>query len=140
MNACASLRSDLADDDPLLAAALVDLDAFITEPPTSLIEGSGIESDPDAYRYGIESIREGHLLHWSVPRLVRTDDSDLRLLAGDRLYAAGLERIASTGDRATIRVLSRLIMASAEAHADGRPSEAEDAWEAACAKIGRTAP
>jgi hypothetical protein len=39
----------------------------------------------------IEAVREGYLLHYGEPRLMSREDDDLALLAGDRLYALGLE-------------------------------------------------
>jgi len=129
------LRADLAKDDDLLASVLTTAGAFVDEPPTAFIAGPGTDSDPAAYRYGVEAIREGHLLHWGQARLVETDDHDLALLAGDRLYAAGLERIAATGDTETISRLSHLIMDSATAMAAGDAHQAEVAWEGCCAEI-----
>ena len=37
---------------------------------------------------------EGYLLHFGRPRLLDTPDEDLRLLAGDYMYALGLSRLA----------------------------------------------
>ena len=45
----------------------------------------------------VEAIREGYLQHYASGRVVQPEDPDLALLAGDRLYALGLERLA--GDR-----------------------------------------
>ena len=50
-------------------------------------------------------------------------DDDLRLLAGDALYALGLARLAQTGDLAAVAELSDLISLSAQAHAEGRGDE-----------------
>src|SRR3954453_6527969 len=46
----------------------------------------------------VEAIREGYLLHHGEARIVATDDQDLALLAGDRLYALGLADLAEMGD------------------------------------------
>ena len=46
----------------------------------------------------IEAVREGYLLHYGEPRIVVGADTDLALLAGDYLYALGLERLAALGD------------------------------------------
>ena len=46
-------------------------------------------------------------------------DADLALLAGDYLYARGLERLAALGDLEAIRELSDLISLSAQLHARG---------------------
>ena len=46
----------------------------------------------------VEAIREGELLHYGAPRLFAAIEPDLALLAGDRLYALGLARLAELGD------------------------------------------
>lgn len=66
----------------------------------------------------LESILEGYLLHYGRPRLVETGDADLRLLAGDHLYAVGLARLSQLGDLAAVRALADLITLCARAHAD----------------------
>jgi len=137
MTAFESLSHDLAADDPLLAAALVSDPIGEGEAPVALASGPRTEGAASDYSYGLEAIREGHLLHWGGARLLSTQDADLALLAGDRLYAAGLERIAALGDAPTITELSRLIMAAATAQAEGVSAAAEAAWEASCARIGK---
>ena len=66
----------------------------------------------------LESILEGYLLHYGRSRLVDTADEDLRLLAGDHLYALGLSRLARLGDLDAVRALADLITLCARAHAD----------------------
>ena len=66
----------------------------------------------------LESILEGYLLHYGRSRLVDTADEDLRLLAGDHLYALGLSRLARLGDLEAVRALADLITLCARAHAD----------------------
>jgi hypothetical protein len=66
----------------------------------------------------LESILEGYLLHYGRSRLVDTADEDLRLLAGDHLYAVGLSRLASLGELDAVRALADLITLCARAHAD----------------------
>jgi hypothetical protein len=66
----------------------------------------------------LESILEGYLLHYGRSRLLDTTDDDLRLLAGDHLYALGLSRLARLGDRDAVRALADLITLCARAHAD----------------------
>jgi len=79
-----------------------------------------------AGEYGliVESILEGYLLHYGRPRVLDPPDENLRLLAGDYLYALGLARLASLGDLAAVRELADVIALSAEAHA-GSPSPPE---------------
>jgi hypothetical protein len=66
----------------------------------------------------MESILEGYLLHYGRSRLVDTADEDLRLLAGDHLYAVGLSHLARLGDLEAVRALADLITLCARAHAD----------------------
>ena len=79
---------------------------------------------PGEYALVIESVREGYLLHYGEPRVVVGADADLALLAGDYLYALGLERLAALGDLEAIRELSDLISLSAQLH-DARADEAD---------------
>lgn len=134
MSSISTIHSALAGDDPLLAAALVEPGKVTPGGPTEELHSAASE----VLRVGVEAIREGHLLHWGGARLVQTDDEDLALLAGDRLYALGLESVAATGSEAAIIVLSRLIKASATAMAAGSKAQSEDIWTATCARISDT--
>jgi hypothetical protein len=78
----------------------------------------------------LEAVYEGYLMHYGTPRAFRGMDEDLRLLAGDALYALGLSRLAEVGDLEAIAELSDLISLSAQAHAEGRPELAEELWQA----------
>jgi hypothetical protein len=66
-------------------------------------------------------------------------DADLRLLAGDALYALGLSRLAETGDLEAVAVLSDLISGSARAHAEGRPEDADALWQSSAQRLGSPA-
>ena len=44
----------------------------------------------------LEAVYEGYLLHYGEPRAFAGMDADLRLLAGDALYALGLSRLAES--------------------------------------------
>ena len=84
---------------------------------------------PDAHRrFTLEAVREGYLMHYGRPRAFSDMDEDLRLLAGDALYALGLSRLAERGDLPAVAELSDLISVCAQAHAEGRPQDAEAAW------------
>ena len=76
----------------------------------------------------LEAVYEGYLMHYGEPRAFRGMDTDLRLLAGDALYALGLSRLAETGDIEAVALLSDLISDSARAQAEGRPEDAEALW------------
>jgi hypothetical protein len=79
----------------------------------------------------LEAVYEGYLLHYGESRLFEGMDGDLRLLAGDALYALGLARLAEHGDLAAVAELSDLISRSAQAHAEGRGDAVEGLWDAA---------
>jgi hypothetical protein len=83
----------------------------------------------------LEAVYEGYLLHYGQPRLFEGMDPDLRLLAGDALYALGLARLAESGDLPAVAELSDLISRSAQAHAEGRGEAAEALWEASASAL-----
>ena len=83
----------------------------------------------------LEAVYEGYLMHYGEPRAFRGMDADLRLLAGDALYALGLARLAETGDLEAVALLSDLISSSARAQAEGRPQDAEALWESSSAAL-----
>ena len=86
-------------------------------------------SDPDR-AFTVEAVREGFELHYGEPRAFVGMDDDLRLLAGDALYALGLARLAERGDVAAVAELSDLISLCAQVQAEGHPELAERLWEA----------
>jgi hypothetical protein len=101
-------------------------------------------SEPGRARFGqelgerafvLEAVYEGYLLHYGVSRLFDGMDGDLRLLAGDTLYALGLARLAERGDMTAVAELSELITRSAQAQAEGRAEEAEALWDASAALL-----
>ncbi len=67
----------------------------------------------------VESVLEGYLLHYGTARVIDTEDGDLRLLAGDYMYALGLSRLARLGDLDAVEALADLISQSARYHAMG---------------------
>lgn len=82
---------------------------------------------PSEYAVLFESIREGYLLHYARPRVINGADEDLALLAGDYLYARGLERLAALGDLEAVRELSDLISLTAQLHAaSGPPTDIQE--------------
>jgi hypothetical protein len=84
----------------------------------------------DRHSFTLEAVYEGFLLHYRLPRGFSGMDGDLSLLAGDSLYALGLERLAEAGDLAAVAALADLISACAQAEAEGRPDDAEALWQA----------
>jgi hypothetical protein len=85
----------------------------------------------------VAAVREGYELHYGDPEVVRTDDPDLALLAGDRLYALGLEKLAADGDLEAIGVLCETIATCAQSHAEGAPEQAQRAWQDASLRLAR---
>jgi hypothetical protein len=79
--------------------------------------------------FALEAVYEGFLLHYGTPRAFAGMDPDLQLLAGDTLYALGLDRLARAGDVDAVAILGDLISRCAQAQAEGRPEQAERLWE-----------
>jgi len=91
------------------------------------------------YAIVIEAVREGYLLHYEEPRLLAGHDQDLGLLAGDYLYALGLDRLATLEDTRSIGVLSNLISDCARLQAEGETAPIENLWRRAAGEIGSKA-
>ena len=98
--------------------------------------GPRAASAPAEYALVIESVREGYLLHYGEPRLLSGQDADLALLAGDYLYALGIERLAALGDAEAVGALADLISRSAQCHAEGREGDVAGIWQATTVAIG----
>ena len=111
-----TLREALEAEGGLIARALGGL-----TPGATSTQGS----DPPLH---VAAVREGQRLHAGQPRLVTGAEPDLALLAGDRLYALGLELLAADGDLEGIAALAGVIAACAQAQADGDPAGVEAAW------------
>jgi hypothetical protein len=90
----------------------------------------------DDYALLVEAIHEGYLLHYGMGRVVRPEDPDLSLLAGDRLYALGLARLAELGDLDAVAELADVISLAAQAHAEGDAERAVAVWEAGARVVG----
>ena len=120
MSAKARLAAELRANGGLLAAVVRDVD------------GAG---PTDEYALLLEAIREGYEQHYGEGRVLRTDDPDLALLAGYRLYALGLARLAALGDLDAVSELADLISLAAQAHAEGDPGRAEAVWAAGATTV-----
>jgi hypothetical protein len=83
--------------------------------------------DPDR-RFVLEAVYEGYLMHYGEPQAFEGMDADLRLLAGDALYALGLARLAQRDDLDAVAELSDLISLTARAHAEGAPERVVSLW------------
>jgi hypothetical protein len=87
------------------------------------------------YAAVLAAIREGYEQHYGAGRVLRTEDRDLALLAGDRLYALGLALLADRGDVRAVAVLAELISECASANAEDQPARAEAAWDRATSAL-----
>jgi hypothetical protein len=112
-----ALASLLRDGENVISPYVRDTDE---EPALGTLAASGPRATeaPGEYMLLVEAIREGYLLHYGTPRLIDGADGDLRLLAGDYLYALGLERLAGRGDLDAVRELADLISLAAQVHAE----------------------
>jgi hypothetical protein len=127
MGPLARLAAALRAEGGLLAAA-------VSEPasPAGLADGAG-----PARAYAVAAIREGYDCHHGGGRVVATDDRDLALLAGDRLYALGLAELAAAGDLVAVGVMAEVIAGSASARGAGDEPAAEAAWEQGLRELAR---
>lgn len=98
--------------------------------------GERAAAAPAEYALVVEAVREGYLLHYGTPRLLRGQDDDLALLAGDYLYALGIEQLAAIGDSRAVAVLAELIGSCAQLHAEGREDEVATLWRASALAVG----
>lgn len=128
----------LREEGGLLAAALTGGGAAPGEGVAAQLDPmtAGLVAGLAPHRaFAVAAVREGYLLHYGRPRLVDGADDGLALLAGDRLYALGLARLAAVADVAAVRELAELITRCAQAHAVGDGTAAQAAWEAAGARL-----
>jgi hypothetical protein len=134
----ATLATLLREGENVISPYVRDSDQ---EPVLGALAASGPRTSEASAEYTllVEAIREGYLLHYETPRLIDGADGDLRLLAGDYLYALGLERLAARGDLIAVRELADLISLSAQVHAENGGSQdgrAGALWLAATVAVG----
>jgi hypothetical protein len=134
---CALLR----EEGGLIASLLDDAEPAgrgeSTESPASVAaRGPRAERCRDEYELVVEAIYEGYLLHYGSPRVVRTPEADLRVLAGDRLYAIGLARLVALGDTLAVAELADTITLSALAQGAGDGELADAVWSAGAHAVG----
>jgi len=135
--ALAELARELRDEESVISPHVVEP---AEAPALGMLAASGPRTSDRAAAYSliVECVREGYLLHYGRPRLLEPPDRDLALLAGDYLYAKGLERLAALGDLDSVRELSDLISLLAQLHAgEGEPIEQRAAtlWLAAAVAL-----
>jgi hypothetical protein len=129
------LAARLREEETPISPHVVDTDE---EPVFGLLAAIGPKGadSPGDYALVVEAVREGYLLHYGEPRLLRGHDPDLALLAGDYLYALGIERLAGLGDSQAVVVLAELISRCAQLQAEGRAEEVPPLWRASALAIG----
>lgn len=121
------LAEQLRGEESVISPYVADPDGHAPALGILVAGGPRASAAPGEYAILFESIREGYLLHYAHPRVVNGADEDLALLAGDYLYARGLERLAVMGDLEAVRELSDLISLVAQLHAAGDPpAEAQE--------------
>ena len=128
------LADQLRDEDTPISPHVVNP----AEAPTLgelAASGPGSVSAPAEYALVVEAVREGYLLHYEDPRLLAGHDPDLALLAGDYLYALGLDRLATLGDTRAVALLSDLISTCARLQAEGDTEGIPDLWRSAAEAI-----
>jgi len=127
-----ALERIVAASDPALAAHAV------PEPGCGRFEAE--VPDPDR-AFILEAVHEGYLMHYGTPRAFVGMDADLRLLAGDALYAEALARLAERGDTEAVSELADLISLCAWAESARRRDLVEALWEASARRLlGGTGP
>ena len=134
--ALGAVHAALLAEGGLLAGALGPApadDGVLGAAAASGPRSNGREAD---IAFVIEAIREGELLHYGAPRLFDAIEPDLALLAGDRLYALGLARLAELGDVEAVAELADVIALCAQAHAEERPELADAVWRSGVAAVG----
>jgi hypothetical protein len=129
------LAEQLRHQDTVISSHVVEPSE---RPVLGLLAAAGprAASAPLEYSLVVESIREGYELHYGTPRILDGQDENLALLAGDYLYALGLERLAALGDAEAVAELSDLISLSAACHADGSEQVVPALWLAAAVAVG----
>jgi len=130
------LAEALREEGGLLAGALLPEPAGATPHGELAARGPLAAGRQDELALVVEAVREGYLLHYGAARVVDGSDPDLALLAGDRLYALGLAKLADAGDLASVRELADVIALSAVAHAAEDAELADAVWLAGASAVG----
>ncbi len=129
------IAAQLRDGETVISRHVVDpAEAPVLGPLAAL--GPRASAAPGDYSQVLEAIREGYELHYGTPRLLEGQDDDLALLAGDYLYALGLERLAALGDGEAVAELSDLISLCAASHREGAVASVPALWLAAAVAVG----
>lgn len=125
----------LREEDTVISAHVIDP---VVPPVLGPLCAAGprAAAAPGEYALVIESVLEGFLLHYGASRVLTGHDPDLALLAGDYLYAQGIDRLAALGDTGAVLELADLISLAAEARAQGREDLVAPLWLGAAIAVG----
>jgi hypothetical protein len=142
--ALARLRELLCEERGLLASLLDGAGANANgaqridgeSPARIAASGPRARERAEEYELLVEAIYEGYLLHYGAARVVRTPEADVRVLAGDRMYAIGLARLVALGDTRAVAELADTIMLSALAQGAGDAALADAVWAAGARAVG----
>jgi hypothetical protein len=132
----ARLADALRTDGGLMAQAVAEAGSSDGSLGAAAAAGPRAAGREEDYALLVEAIVEGYLQHYGTGRVMRPDDPDLALLAGDRLYALGLARLAELGDLDAVAELADVISLAAQAQAEGDRERAEAIWAAGAAAVG----
>ena len=143
-DALARLRALLEHEGGLIATLLADrvngdreaAGESSVSPSRTAAAGPRTRARGADYELLVEAIYEGYLLHYGEPRVVCAPEADLRLLAGDRLYAIGLARLVELGDTLAVAELADTITLSALAQGAGKQELADAVWAAGARAVG----
>jgi hypothetical protein len=138
MSTLERLRELIVAEGEPLAGGLLERVAPGAQPTLGELAAAGprARADPGEYELLIEAIYEGYLLHYGDSRLLAGGDDDLALLAGDRLYTIGLERLVALGDLDAVRELADVIALCALMVGRGEFSSCDPLWRAGAQAVG----
>lgn len=126
-----TIRDDIVADSSLFAdrmKPLPDGDEAGFSTVFKAAAGETVQRERD-YVFALEYIYEGYLLHYGESRLLDPQGDDFHLLAGDYMYARGLNHTAAIGDLFPIRTLAELVELCSYIHCEGRERRlALEAW------------
>jgi hypothetical protein len=139
-SALESLRELLRSEGGLIAALVepggIDGAGGSSSPASIAARGPRASGSRGEYELLVEAIYEGYLLHYRSPRLLDVPEADLRLLAGDQLYAVGLARLVELGDTIAVAELADTITLGALAQGAGAVELARAVWAAGARAVG----
>lgn len=138
-HALRELADSLREERGLLSphvAVVEELDGGAAAFAELVAAGPRTRGREDRYALVIEAVREGWLLHYGRPRILVDLDPDLALLAGDYLYALGLDALAELGDAPAVALLGDLISLAALCVSEGLEASLDPLWLATTVAVG----